>query len=67
MDAPVSLFTAKLTSSTTTLISRLIALPNWAQPFSEYYMIMVVSSVLLVGTSSTNRDNSRMQDTMGSR
>ena len=49
------------------MISRLIALPNCAQPFSEYCMSMVVRMVLLVGTSSTNRLSSRMQETIGRR
>ena len=44
-----------------------MALPNCAQPFSLYCISMVVRIVLLVGTSSTNRLNSRMHDTIGSR
>ena len=49
------------------MITRLIALAYWSQPFSLYWNRIVVSTLLAGVTSSTNRDSSLIQEMKGSR
>ena len=66
MDAPVSLFTAKLMTSTVTMMRRLSAFADCGHQ-SVQLSSRVASSVVEPAESRTKSESSRIQDVNGSR